>query len=526
MKTSKLILTSVLIVATSLTSFAESKTVSGASSGRTQLVAGYDNVLKSGDGDRFDGGDGKIVITSLDSSTNAPAGSQWDFAYGTIIDINSSVEGEVMAFNNSGRKIQWRIGEILIKNSNESATDKTIAKVNFGSQVRFITNNANQSAGFRFATNAKVLGQVSLSNSGGGSNFFIVDKDSTVEYTSGIIYLAARAHLDVNDGAVLKYSASMTAYSGSTINVNTGGTLQFNNSSANIIMDSGSTVNVKSGGVLETVKDINGATMNIDGSLVYTGVKGTFSNLNLKGSLTANSLQSGSNGRIVLVGTNGSTFSDGATVDITGAIELNSTSLTIDADCGDILLRDRTHIANNGTENLYEGRLMLSGDATVTFNKDNAITRLKENGEKHEHSNILITGNNNKINVNAIVKCANLRVYGGETVSADLDLVLSNSKDDVIIFTAFTSDSAKLTINIENFENERIFVKTEADTFKLNSNYTIKADKADELEFVAGTYGSSKGFWLNAVVAVPEPAEWAVIFGALALGLAVYRRRK
>ena len=124
-----------------------------------------------------------------------------------------------------------------------------------------------------------------------------------------------------------------------------------------------------------------------------------------------------------------------------------------------------------------------------------------------------------------IVKCANLRVYGGETVSADLDLVLSNSKDDVIIFTAITSDNAKLTINIENFENERIFVKTEADTFKLNSNYTIKADKADELEFVAGTYGTSKGFWLNAV-AVPEPAEWAVIFGALALGLAVYRRRK
>ena len=150
---------------------------------------------------------------------------------------------------------------------------------------------------------------------------------------------------------------------------------------------------------------------------------------------------------------------------------------------------------------------------------------LNSKGEKYEHSNLLITGNNNKINVNAIVKCANLRVYGGETVSADLDLVLSNSKDDVIIFTAITSDSAKLTINIENFENERIFVKTEADTFKLNSNYTIKADKADELEFVAGTYGTSKGFWLNAV-AVPEPAEWAVIFGAIALGLAVYRRRK
>ena len=35
------------------------------------------------------------------------------------------------------------------------------------------------------------------------------------------------------------------------------------------------------------------------------------------------------------------------------------------------------------------------------------------------------------------------------------------------------------------------------------------------------------GYWaLYGVSAVPEPAEWAMIFGALALGLAVYKRRK
>jgi len=28
------------------------------------------------------------------------------------------------------------------------------------------------------------------------------------------------------------------------------------------------------------------------------------------------------------------------------------------------------------------------------------------------------------------------------------------------------------------------------------------------------------------LAAVPEPAEWAMIFGALALALAIYRRRK
>ena len=30
----------------------------------------------------------------------------------------------------------------------------------------------------------------------------------------------------------------------------------------------------------------------------------------------------------------------------------------------------------------------------------------------------------------------------------------------------------------------------------------------------------------DSAIAVPEPAEWAVIFGTLALGFAIYRRRK
>ena len=33
------------------------------------------------------------------------------------------------------------------------------------------------------------------------------------------------------------------------------------------------------------------------------------------------------------------------------------------------------------------------------------------------------------------------------------------------------------------------------------------------------------GFYIN-TVAVPEPAEWAMIFGAIALGFVAYRRRK
>jgi hypothetical protein len=43
--------------------------------------------------------------------------------------------------------------------------------------------------------------------------------------------------------------------------------------------------------------------------------------------------------------------------------------------------------------------------------------------------------------------------------------------------------------------------------------------------FEQATVDGVSGYLLSAV-AVPEPAEWAMIFGGIALALAVYRRRK
>jgi len=62
----------------------------------------------------------------------------------------------------------------------------------------------------------------------------------------------------------------------------------------------------------------------------------------------------------------------------------------------------------------------------------------------------------------------------------------------------------------------------------------IKAITADgetfnkeDLLLVADVYNGQAGYWLTVpALAVPEPAEWAMIFGGIALALAVYRRRK
>jgi hypothetical protein len=58
---------------------------------------------------------------------------------------------------------------------------------------------------------------------------------------------------------------------------------------------------------------------------------------------------------------------------------------------------------------------------------------------------------------------------------------------------------------------------------ELNEN---RAYTNDDFQMVAGEWNGMQGFWLNIPAAVPEPAEWAMILGGLALAFAMYRRRK
>ena len=323
----KYIFTSSLILASALSVMAESVVVEGGTS-RTPLKAGYDNILKSGTGDKFAGDNGKPpVIASLDGATYKPAGDNWDIAYRAVVDINSDAEGDVMAVNFAGNKVNWRIGGFVVKNSNANASN-TVATINLGSSLRFITNSASEFSGLDIQTNAKVEGNMSLTSQGGGSNFFTIAENCTVDYTAGVTYVAERGHIDVASGATLRHKGTIKAFDKSAINVAEGGRLEV----ANLSYENAPTV-----------------VANVAGTMVFTGTKATLTNVNLTGSVIAKDLELGTNGRLRFTGA--------------------------------------------------------------------------------------------------------------------------------------------------------------------------------ELEFVAGTYNSTKGFWLNAV-AVPEPAEWAMIFGGIALGLAIYRRRK
>ena len=73
-------------------------------------------------------------------------------------------------------------------------------------------------------------------------------------------------------------------------------------------------------------------------------------------------------------------------------------------------------------------------------------------------------------------------------------------------------------LRIYNFRENSIYVGTNSETI----SELAKARFYDSEKNLLNVRVNESG-WLTAV---PEPAEWAAIFGAIALGLAVYRRRK
>ena len=88
------------------------------------------------------------------------------------------------------------------------------------------------------------------------------------------------------------------------------------------------------------------------------------------------------------------------------------------------------------------------------------------------------------------------------------------------------------TLTIENFADDMICFWTNDEAKTIGKYDTITANTADgttygkgELTLVKGTLDGKDVYFLNRIN-VPEPAEWAAIFGGIALALALYRRRR
>lgn len=92
-----------------------------------------------------------------------------------------------------------------------------------------------------------------------------------------------------------------------------------------------------------------------------------------------------------------------------------------------------------------------------------------------------------------------------------------------LILKDFKNDIVKLTNTSELSIVDKNYISIKGQKVKLSA-----FDESDkEITLGANDYWEiTTGGYLNLIQAVPEPAEWAMILGSLALGLAIYRRRK
>ncbi|MBO5255530.1 MAG: PEP-CTERM sorting domain-containing protein, partial [Opitutales bacterium] len=129
-------------------------------------------------------------------------------------------------------------------------------------------------------------------------------------------------------------------------------------------------------------------------------------------------------------------------------------------------------------------------------------------------------------NGDAIVNnIANLDMYDTST----LNLWLNGTTLNIGTVSQTGSDSSSVfTLMLQDdVERGSLFVQDFNSLTTLEDVKTYISNVSGEdffVEFANGT--SADGGYYIYNVAVPEPAEWAMIFGAIALGFVAYRRRK
>ena len=341
----------------------------------------------------------------------------------------------------------------------------------------------------------------------------------------------------------------LNLYTGATLNINDGR----NSVLAGVDVQAGATLNIKAGRV-QTFGDnaflMTGGVLNIannasmmvadaklaDESSQYTFSvgKGKTNQINLKGNayLHTASSQSGNDFKV-------------------GQYSGGKIDVQITAGRQGAIVADKVTFVNNG--NGADGTIYLNNKNIFVKSSayDTTLFEYKE-GYQNDMANFrtqIVLGS--AVSAEIVVNADS--AFGEVSYQKDCDFTITLGDSGVVSFTQFAqgylfeeTSYAKLFIN--EFENNRIFIQnmedvgamvgtkkpgftvsisaTLSDAYlksELNENRTYTND---DFQMVAGEWNGMQGYWLNIPAAVPEPAEWAMIFGGIALAFAMYRRRK
>ena len=192
-------------------------------------------------------------------------------------------------------------------------------------------------------------------------------------------------------------------------------------------------------------------------------------------------------------------------------------------------------------------------NGTLTINQENGIVGMLNSPYKYAFICPVTTNGIIKLNASQGF-VADMRANSKLTFKKDVgnDAILTIS--DAFI-NGNVNNISSISMTFENFDTRSFFLEIGNHTeyalsedgkdllvsFRDPSNNAIRNQTYSfytlidgvEIDFESivlesGINNGVSGYWVydSALVAVPEPAEWAIIFGSLALGFAIYRRRK
>ncbi|MBR7106511.1 MAG: PEP-CTERM sorting domain-containing protein, partial [Opitutales bacterium] len=247
---------------------------------------------------------------------------------------------------------------------------------------------------------------------------------------------------------------------------------------------------------------------------------------NSSASITAGNFWTGENSNVLLNGSIKitSTASSDAFVVYKGSTLTFDESATLDLN-GNARIEVKTNstlIAKSAEKSIQTRHLLLSNGARIELHTKEVFA-----DNKGGDTTVLVTTDGTSITVYAkeTNSFGQTAIAGNIKLYLELDFASSDSYIDLGEIYA-TKNGNNLNLYVKNFENNRI----KADSLRsgMGSTYLYLFDEASQkyvLNENAQWLGdATNGYWLT--VAVPEPAEWAMILGALALGFAIYRKRK
>ena len=476
------------------------------------------------------------------------------------IDINSTTTDTAI-------DVAWwkqNYAKVIVKNS---ASKTTAINVNLGEYLELFGGASVQHQQFIFdniTANVNV-GTVKLgTNVGGITSTLQVTDTATVNLNSGIEVGGFKAPAVVDVAGKLVTTGVVNVYANAKFNVSgvyqnntkdfvvkNGGEVDVSgvfNQNASVVVESGGLMNV-SGKIVMNARSLsvkNGATVNVTGELVagggsYLVVSGT---MNL---LTTNPTKRLELYSVNTVNSTGGMFTQAVADDSVAAgnrgIQINRSAYMNGAIWSiDEALVLRGAVVGTTDHNVTTAKLYMNeGSMLSLYKRDNATARIimYNMSQMYLNSENCITDQNG--DAVAIVVAVD-SATGAKDHVADIYLNSNQTFTNINMFqdlNLYLDDSSTLTLtrdsdtiflsdpnsilNIYGFADNRIYVGESNSVHNVLGNIKAYGDLEGN-DFISSGLTIQNG-WL-VVAAVPEPAEWAMIFGGIALGLAIYRRRK